>query len=516
MKGFARFQPSQQGVRSSVAPPSTSSPPPSTASLPALPSFALSLTTASVAPPVSALQAPVTVSLSQSLAVKRKRPVEDDLFDRALSTSLSASVKREEKPAPVVMPQEVVISKEYTSSLPPLDWSLKSKLHVTSAHPLFWMALSKAVDTSHALMDFVNSSANNAHATSNDLHDDDLYAAFHQSTLYWIYPECCVSPKNPLMRLSKEGSVKDQSVMSTEESFAVNFMYQRWIQWEETFHSLYHRLLSGHCRYFYYYSAQLLVLFLAASESQNRNGAGQIQAIIAKSTRALRATLTKHKVSFVAPFLEEKENKTNFSNADAELLARQEQRKPGSTRSLLVSKDDPTDNTPASLVIVRGRKDVHLLFDLLLNFNKRNDDVPTLYGGSPFLNSSLKALKIIKANEAPRESENAPPYAVDLVGVVMPFALAEIVRILQRTQHGDFNVTLSSLHGSVANNINMVTDVPQLSEYAINNDTADPLVHHAPLIRSLAQTKSDVFRSCPSVRRVQCKGTTYTVILGND
>ena len=65
---------------------------------------------------------------------------------------------------------------------------------------------------------------------------------------------------------------------------------------------------------------------------------------------------------------------------------------PGSTKVFHERKKIDIDNTPASLLRIRGRQNVHLLYDWMLNHRKKgsSEDVPLLHCSTPFIHATLQ------------------------------------------------------------------------------------------------------------------------------
>lgn len=182
-----------------------------------------------------------------------------------------------------------------------LDFTVRSKIRITSSESLEWVTAPSADAASRALMHFLDQSQRSCR-------DDDVL--FHSALYSWVHPS---SPMTSDM-IMKEAS---------QES--------RRIQWEIAFHSLYYLFREGACDHFYLCATRFAVLFVAPGV-----------AIVTRSNVEFRAALRNAAVDFTMPLHARDED----DDADVDFRC---------------------DGTPQSCLVIRGRSDIHGLFDILIN-----------------------------------------------------------------------------------------------------------------------------------------------------
>uniref|UniRef100_A0A6N2MSK7 Protein downstream neighbor of Son n=1 Tax=Salix viminalis TaxID=40686 RepID=A0A6N2MSK7_SALVM len=138
-------------------------------------------------------------------------------------------------------------------------------------------------------------------------------------------------------------------------------------------------------------------------------------AYISQSTRGLRSLLREHDVCFSMPLCHSKVEQV--TTEDLVELSEIEKQNLGQTRRLSSLSD--VDNSPQSLLAFCGNKNVHGLYDFLLNYRSSlpflsGVDVPVLYSAVPFQNAALSAPELItdlvsqiKCVEVKRADHNA-------------------------------------------------------------------------------------------------------------
>ncbi|KAJ8513878.1 hypothetical protein OPV22_004312 [Ensete ventricosum] len=182
------------------------------------------------------------------------------------------------------------------------------------------------------------------------------------------------------------------SVMSMFVSSAAkgdsNFLLKRQQDWEDSFRDLYYMLRKNICNVFYVCTMQFVVLFIGGKFIGKKRHS--CNAYLSQSTRGLRSLLREHSVSFAMPLCHAEVEQA--TEDDLVELMEIEKRNLGQTFHLESLSD--VDNTPQSLLSFSGNKQVHALYDFLLNYrfflNSFNGcDVPVLHAPVPFLNASF-------------------------------------------------------------------------------------------------------------------------------
>ncbi|KAG6770291.1 hypothetical protein POTOM_025968 [Populus tomentosa] len=207
----------------------------------------------------------------------------------------------------------------------------------------------------------------------------------------WVYPQ----------------STLPAAIISVLTSSATegDFIRKRQLAWEDSFRSLYYMLRKNICNIFYVCTSQFVVMFT------NSDGPGRTahlcNAYISQSTRGLRSLLREHDICFSMPLCHSKVEQV--TTEDLVELSEIEKQNLGQTRRLSSLSD--VDNSPQSLLAFCGNKNVHGLYDFLLNYRSSltflsGVDVPVLYSPVPFQNAALSAPEI-KCVEVKRADHNA-------------------------------------------------------------------------------------------------------------
>ena len=257
---------------------------------------------------------------------------------------------------------------------PPLDWSLHSRLRFTSPHPLPPPRLTPQ-EEAEALQAFVLRSASSIPSTPLT-----PAVAFASSLFFYIHPSSPLNDRHPLTPHLLDAQVSVAPTPSDRRCLA--YSAQRWAEWEQSFRSLYYQLRHRHLHHFYLVSSSYTALFLA-SPSTHSNPA----AVLSRSTAALRATLTSLGVKYTAPYAKVVDPAPPPPDDTAV------GRLPRGVRLVGASEKREEDGLLPSLLVVRGKDEVHGLFDALIN-ERKGEDVPTLLSSRPFQHGCLQSLAV--------------------------------------------------------------------------------------------------------------------------
>ncbi|KAJ6382372.1 hypothetical protein OIU77_030927 [Salix suchowensis] len=272
----------------------------------------------------------------------------------------------------------------------PLDFTLKTRMRVASSCSVNRIHRSIMSSTYNGMpqlaSQFGDSQDNRSSGqalTSQILSSKALHS--------WVYPQ----------------STLPAAVISVLTSSATegDFIRKRQLAWEDSFRSLYYMLRKNICNIFYVRTSQFVVMFTGS------DGLGRTthlcNAYISQSTRGLRSLLREHDVCFSMPLCHSKVEQV--TTEDLVELSEIEKQNLGQTRRLSSLSD--VDNSPQSLLAFCGNKNVHGLYDFLLNYRSSltflsGVDVPVLYSAVPFQNAALSAPEI-KCVEVKRADHNA-------------------------------------------------------------------------------------------------------------
>ncbi|MBA0788418.1 hypothetical protein Gotri_006806 [Gossypium trilobum] len=172
----------------------------------------------------------------------------------------------------------------------------------------------------------------------------------------------------------------------------MDFLRKRIGAWEESFRSLYYMFRENACSVFYVCTSHFVVMFTSVDGSGRSRS---YQAYISQSTRGLRSSLKEHDVSFSMPLC--RSQVEQVTTEDLVELSEIEKRNLGQTR--LMNSFSDVDNTPQSLLAFSGNRNVHGLYDILLNYRSfltflNAVDVPVLYSPVPFQHAALSAPEV--------------------------------------------------------------------------------------------------------------------------
>lgn len=277
----------------------------------------------------------------------------------------------------------------------PLDFTLKTYVRVVSSSPVNQIHRSIMSSTMPQFTfqfgcfeDQNNSHSSILASTSNVLSSKVMHS--------WVYPQSTLPP-----------SLISVLTSSAVEGGEMDFLRKRQLAWEDSFRSLYYMLRNNVCNLFYVCTSHFVVMF------NGGDGLGRTKrlcnAYISRSTRGLRSLLREHDVCFTMPLCQSKVEQV--STEDLVELSEIEKHNLGQTRRQSSLSD--IDNSPQSLLVFSGNKNIHGLYDFLLNYRSlltffTGMDVPLLYSPVPFQNAALSAPEV-RCMELKRADHIAAP-----------------------------------------------------------------------------------------------------------
>lgn len=264
----------------------------------------------------------------------------------------------------------------------PLDFTLKTSIRVVSSSPVSWIHKSLMSSAFTGLPSF--GFRFDCSGDKNRSNSSGLTSISHSSKLFhsWVYPQSTLPP-----------SLMSVLTSSAAEGVEVDFLKRRQLAWEDSFRSLYYMLRGGVCNIFYVCTPHFVVMFTGCDGSGKTKRS--FTAHISQSTRSLRALLKEQDVSFSMPLCRSKVEQV--TTEDLVELSEIEKQNLGKTRRL--SSLSEIDNSPESLLAFNGNKNVHGLYDVLLNYRSfltalMGMDVPVLCSPLPFLNAASSAPEV--------------------------------------------------------------------------------------------------------------------------
>lgn len=266
----------------------------------------------------------------------------------------------------------------------PLDFTLKTVMRIATSSSVNWIYRLITNGSYNSIPNHTSLCAcNEGQRTSHCSRTHMASTGFCSTTLNsWIYPQSTL----PLSLMSVLTS-------PTAEKVEMDFLKKRQLSWEESFRSLYYLFRKNLCSIFYVCTSQFVVMFTADGDSGRSKRT--CSAYVSRSTRGLRSLLREHDLCFSMPLCHSKVEQ--LATEDLVELSEIEKHNLGQTRRPSSLSD--IDNTPQSLLAFTGNKDVHGLYDLLLNYRSfltflTGVDVPVLYSPIPFQNGAVSVPEV--------------------------------------------------------------------------------------------------------------------------
>lgn len=163
--------------------------------------------------------------------------------------------------------------------------------------------------------------------------------------------------------------MKSADLLTSYDQLCISYFNKRWQQWEQSFISLYHEFRSYNCPHFYVVVDNKYVILFVNDQQQEQ------VAVISKTTKQFRSDLTKKGVSFTMPNYTPPSTTSAASTLDDDLIDTSSKLRSFPSSTVLrkqAREQKEIDSTPASVIVIQGRKDVHSLYDVLLNQEKRH------------------------------------------------------------------------------------------------------------------------------------------------
>ncbi|XP_073156923.1 uncharacterized protein [Henckelia pumila] len=262
----------------------------------------------------------------------------------------------------------------------PLDLTLKTTMRVLSTSSVNWFHRLTNCGLSNGLSQFTSvgctsqSTGCTSEPTFNCQSRNPL--TFHS----WIHPQ----------------SILPRSVIAALTSTAggqMDFLSNRQQAWEDSFRCLYYMLRKKLCKIFYVCTEQFVVMFTGLCRPKETKCS--CLAYVSQSTTNLRSLLKEHGACFSMPLCH-----TKVEEASAEdLVELSEIRKYNLGQARSMETMTGIDKSPQSLLMFTGNKNIHALYDFLLNYrffltSLTGGDVPMLYSPVAFEHAALSAPEV--------------------------------------------------------------------------------------------------------------------------
>ncbi|XP_031267800.1 protein downstream neighbor of son homolog [Pistacia vera] len=263
----------------------------------------------------------------------------------------------------------------------PLDFTLKTYMRVVSSSSVHLIHRSMMCGVYNGLPQFTSHSVGSEDRSSMGITLSSQILS-SKALHSWVYPQSSLPP-----------SLISVLTSSAKEGVEMDFLRKRQLAWEDSFRSLYYMFRKNACSIFYVCTSHFVVMFIGSDGFGIKKHL--CNAYISQSTRGLRSLLKEHDVSFTMPLCKSKVEQV--TTEDLVELSEIEKHNLGQARRSSSLPD--IDNTPQSLLAFNDNKNVHALYDFLLNYRSfltllTAVDVPVLYSPEPFQNAALSAPEI--------------------------------------------------------------------------------------------------------------------------
>ncbi|XP_047421213.1 protein downstream neighbor of Son isoform X2 [Sciurus carolinensis] len=382
-------------------------------------------------------------------------PWEETLSERTTVTELPQALR-------LSFSESDSLSSENTEL--PVDWSIKTRLLVTSSQPFTWADHLKAQEEAQGLVQHCRATEVTLPQSIKDPKlSTELRCAFQQSLIYWLHPTLSWLPLFPRIGADRKMTGKT-SPWSSDETVQHILMSD----WSVSFTSLYNLLKTKLCPYFYVCTYQFTVLFRAAGFA----GSSVITALISPTTRGLREAMKNEGIEFSLPLIEESDQKKKAHGTSMELgeeqtlsdedeeesfswleeMGVQDKIKKPDILSIKLRKEKhevQMDHRPESVVLVKGVNTFTLL-NFLINCKSlvatsgaQAGLPPTLLSPVAFRGATMQMLKARSVNVKTQAlSGYRDQFSLEITGPIMPHALHSMTMLLKSSQSGSFSAVL--------------------------------------------------------------------------
>jgi len=311
-----------------------------------------------------------------------------------------------------------------TSFVPPLDWSLSSKIIFRCDRNTRWCSETNSSEQFYISdVDFQKLPKN--------FRGDERKFQFHQARLQYQYPESTRS-RNYMNDISILSQQTRQTRSSAESSRLAEFESRR-NQWQRAFQSLYFGVRKGRHPYFYCIvenRKQFTILFYHDE---------QPKAILMNASRALRTTLVRKDCTFTTPLwlkeVKKEDEEFEEEDEDGEDELEEEQIGPSWKGVNLDRVTGREGGKKSSILLFEGRKECHRLYDFVSNLyaqlNTLKGDVPVLLSPKPFHHATLKPVRI-RRNETYITPTRTTTHVVEFTGWVLPSIRTKLCQVMKR------------------------------------------------------------------------------------
>ncbi|KAL7983584.1 hypothetical protein Chor_000460 [Crotalus horridus] len=389
----------------------------------------------------------------------------------------------------------------------PADWSIKTRLLVTSSQSFAWADHLKAQEESQGYIQHCRATLINLPQSIQEPKlSTELRCAFQQNLVYWLHPFFPWLPLFPRIGADRKMVGKSHPCAFNEE---LQQMFMS--DWSLSFTSLYNLLRAKLCPYFYVCTYQFTVLFRAAGLA----GSDTITALISPTTRGLREAMKNEGIEFDLPFQGIRQKKFSASASpletedekDTEIMGNEIEEELGVNGGDGSDDDDDDgilwlvemgvedkikkpdtiftkfckektemklDHRPESVVLVKGTNTFTLLNflmnckSLVASAGPQAGIPPTLLSPVAFRGATMQTLKARSINVRTRaHSHYKDLFSLEIVGPIMPHCLHSLSMLLKSAQRGTFSAVCYTHEPTAVFNTG-ISDKQHMKESCIN------------------------------------------------
>lgn len=361
----------------------------------------------------------------------------------------------------IVEDEDEKSSKIYKLKELPVDWSIKSRLRITTKAQIIPNSL-KSSQTASGLTAFVRCLNMKSTKTRLDISDG---ARFHQNMMYFVHPNL------PWLNLIQRNSPSNNTFQ-----ISANELKPLQSDWKESSINLFHLLRTLQCPYFYVLTNHFSILFRAAGIG----GHAEMHAFVTPTTRGFRQTLKNEEIEFTLILRQQAANNSDESNSSLKSNHETENEKIevdhdeeeeedelefleslGVDSSQIRFKEDvkikrkeaEDDNGDMSTILIEGH-DCQSFFNFVLNdaksiiaqIGRLSGVPPTLIAPVAFLGGTLKN-QTVRTSKLKHDGQDF--YSIEVKGAILPQAVHTLCSFLVDIKDS-FSLSLMGLPSTIA------------------------------------------------------------------
>ncbi|KAI8895321.1 hypothetical protein BC833DRAFT_601692 [Globomyces pollinis-pini] len=313
----------------------------------------------------------------------------------------------------------------------PVEWSIKTKVTITSKETFEWCCNTTSKSDSLSLLEFVSSDENN----------ENLAAQMHQIRYSWVY-EVKMPPSHSSIVAKALGKLKSKNnlILHEHEKSELNYFKEKEEQWKQSFQSAYMMVRNGSSDYLVYINSMFTIVFLSEKDA---SGKVLTKASLNRSSLGFRLILKDQDIEFepYSKISKPKPSVIDLENAEDDMLK----------DDIFLKRSGTDDGLGTVGLKFTSKVSVHGLYDFILNWSDprleiRTASLPILMSHKPFLGAQIHQCKLIRS--VVQSNDAVKLYQVSITGYLLPSqckALLELVRKQHQVGKTAYNCTFETL-----------------------------------------------------------------------